>query len=73
MSTIKKRINITADIDVESALLRAAKRDKVPVASKAADLLRLALEIEEDSYFATLASRRLGEKVKYLSHEKVWR
>ena len=73
MSTTKKRINITADVDIEAALLRAAKRDQVPVASKAAELLRLALEIEEDSYFATLASKRLSEKVKYIRHDRAWR
>jgi len=73
MPTLKKRINITADSDVESAIIRAAKRDKMPVAAKAASLLRLALEIEEDSYLASIAESRMKQKVKYISHESFWK
>lgn len=72
MATLKQRINITADADVESALRSAAKRDRVPVASKAAELLRLALEIEEDLALATIARVRDTGKVKFISHKKVW-
>jgi uncharacterized protein (DUF1778 family) len=45
MPTTKQRINITADKDLEEALRLAAKHDKVSVASKAAELLRFALDI----------------------------
>ncbi len=72
MSTIKKRINITADLDIEQSLIRAAKRDNLSVTTKATELLRLALELEEDLIFGATANKRLGEKVKYLTYEKIW-
>ena len=73
MTTTKRRINITADKDVEKALIRSAKRDGVPTASKAADLLRIALELEEDLAWAALAHERMSRKnVKYLTHKQVW-
>ena len=74
MPTTKLRINITADRDMERALSLAAKRARVPVATKAADLLRLALEIEEDQVLFELAEARLDDKnAKYLSHRTFWR
>ena len=69
----KKRINITADADVEAALISSAKRDRMPVTSKAAELLRLALELEEDVALTSLAEKRLSQKARFLPHEKVWR
>lgn len=74
MSTVKSRINITADREVELAITRAAKRDQMPVATKAAELLRLALELEEDLVLGTMAEARLKDKkAKYLSHAEFWR
>ena len=73
MTTTKRRINITANKDVEKALIRSAKRDGVPLASKAAQLLYIALELEEDLALATLAHQRASQKnVKYLTHRQVW-
>ncbi len=73
MPTTKARINITADKDVEKSLIAAARRDGVPTASKAAELLRLALELEEDFYWSKLAEERDVKGVKYISHEKFWK
>lgn len=74
MPTTKLRINITADREMERALSLAAKRARVPVATKAAELLRLALEIEEDQVLFELAETRLNDKnAKYLSHRTFWR
>ncbi|MEQ1499913.1 MAG: hypothetical protein ABL917_00895 [Parcubacteria group bacterium] len=74
MATTKHRINITADKDIEKALISSAKRDGVPTASKAADLIRLALDIEEDVFFGNLASERLSAKnTKWVSHKNTWR
>ena len=73
MTTTKHRINITADKDIEKALIRSAKRDGVPTASKAASLLRTALELEEDLAWTELADRRASQKnVRYLTHKQVW-
>lgn len=73
MPTIKQRINITADADIESALKSAAKRDRVSVSSKATELIRLALEIEEDTVLARIADSRMSEKVSFISHERAWK
>ena len=72
MATTKKRINITANADIEEILTRSARRDKLPVTTKAAHLLRLALELEEDLALSALANERLVMKSRYLSHEQAW-
>ncbi len=70
--TEKTRINITTERDVEMALKRAAKRDRVPVATKAAELLALALSLEEDIALGLIADNRQTMKVKYVSHQNAW-
>lgn len=72
MPTIKRRINITADKGVERALVLSARRDGVPVASKAAELLRNALELEEDLAWCAIIKERTSKKVKLLTHKQVW-
>lgn len=57
---------------MESSLRSAAKRDKMSVSSKAVELIRLALEIEEDRYFAKIAEERDVKGVKYISHDDFW-
>jgi len=73
MPTIKQRINITPDTDMEFSLRNAAKRDKMSISSKAVQLIRFALELEEDLYFGKIAEKRSKEKVTYISHERAWR
>lgn len=73
MATIKQRINITVGETIEGALKQAAKRDRVPVASKAAELLELALNLEEDMALSRLADERMAKKVRFISHAKAWK
>ena len=73
MATTKARINVSVSSDVEKAIILLAKRDQVPNATKAAELLKLALEIEEDMVFSAIADARLDEKkTKWLSGKEVW-
>ena len=72
MPTLNTRINITADEDIEKALTRAARRDQMPVAAKAVELLRLALELEEDLLLTEIADARASKKVRFISHERAW-
>lgn len=72
MPTIKQRINLTADADIELALKNAARRDRVSVGSKAIELIRIALDIEEDYALATIARERDMRGVKSIPHNKVW-
>lgn len=73
MSTIKPRINITVEPSVKKAILAAADRDKMPIASKAHDLLCLGLEIEEDIALAKLADKRSVKGTRFIPHSKVWK
>ncbi len=73
MATIKTRINVSISSDVERALIALAKRDQVPHATKAAELLRQALEIEEDQVLDRVAVGRDSVSSKFLSHKAVWR
>ena len=73
MATNKKRVNITLSPELERAISRVALRDKVPQATKAAELLRLALEIEEDEVWDALASSRDARGARYVSHQKAWK
>lgn len=72
MTTIKKRINLSIGSDVEKMLGMLAKRDRVPQATKATELLSLALEIEEDQIWATIAEKRDKKSSHFVSHEKTW-
>ena len=68
MATTKQRINITTDPNIEAALKNAAKRDGVPVATKASELLAIGLELEEDIALASIAISRTAKDTEYISH-----
>lgn len=72
MTTTKKRINLSIGSDVEEMLALIAKRDQVPQATKAVELLRLALELEEDQIWAAVALKRDQKGARFVSHEKAW-
>ncbi|MBI5003889.1 hypothetical protein HZC00_02245 [Candidatus Kaiserbacteria bacterium] len=74
MATTKERINISITKDMRKALAGLAKRDQVPEATKAAALLDLALELEEDAYFEKVATERLKGKVRWVrDHDEIWK
>lgn len=72
MATNKKRINITLSKDLERGVLLLAKRDQVPSATKASELVRLALEIEEDVVWDSIASSRDSSQTASISHKNAW-
>ncbi|GMQ95530.1 MAG: hypothetical protein BMS9Abin13_647 [Patescibacteria group bacterium] len=72
MPTTKKRVNISVSKSLERALGRLAKRDQVPEATKAAELLRMAIELEEDQVLDQLASERDNKNVRFVSHKSIW-
>ena len=72
MTTTKKRVNVSLSATLESILAKLAKRDQVPQATKAAELIRIGVEIEEDEIFDIIASERDKEKVKFVSNKKAW-
>ncbi len=72
MAITKKRINISIPKSLDYALGRLSKRDQIPQATKAAELLRLAVEIEEDRVWDEIASGRDAKKAKFISHKNTW-
>ena len=73
MIKTKKRINISVSEEVNRELVKLAERDQVPVASKALELIRKAIQIEEDEVLDWLAQQRDIKGAKYLSHEQAWK
>ena len=72
MPTNKKRVLITISKPIERALELLAKRDQVPQATKAAHLLEMALELEEDQVWNLAASERDTKNSRFVSHKKAW-
>ena len=72
MTTTKKRVNVSLSASLENVLAKLAKRDQVPQATKAVELIRIGVEAEEDGFFDIIASERDTEKVKFVSHKKAW-
>jgi hypothetical protein len=73
MATTKKRINISISKELDNALLKLAKRDQMPQATKAEHLIRLAIETEEDNILNTIAETRDASSAKFVSHKVAWR
>lgn len=57
---------------MENILAKLAKRDEVPQATKAMELIRVAIEMEEDQFFDIIASERDKKGAKFASHKKAW-
>ena len=72
MATIKRRLSISLAEDLNNALTRLARRDSVPLATKAAELLRVGLEVEEDVLLDRVATERYKTSGVRLSHDEVW-
>ncbi len=73
MPTKEPRLNVVLDKDTRAALAAlAAHRDKT-LSGVAADLIRDALEDQEDRYFSALVEERLSEKFTPLSSDEFWR
>ena len=73
MPTLNRRLNITLPPELDWAISKIAKRDGVPDATKAVELLRNALLVEEDSVWARLAEERYKIKSKHISHKEAWK
>ena len=73
MTTTKKRINISVSKELENAIIKLAKRDEMPQATKAEHLIRYAIEIEEDNILNTIAEIRDISSAKFVSSKVAWR
>lgn len=72
MSSRASRLNVTLDADLKSAVTTLARRRSVPVATLAAELIREALDRQEDMALSDLAAKREKAAAKAIPHDKVW-
>lgn len=59
--------------EVRDALGSLAKRDRIPEATKAARLLEVALELEEDLVWDRVAEKRDKKNACFVPHARVWK
>ncbi len=72
ISSTKKRLNISLSNDDKSFLEKISKKEKKPVATKARELLEMAIEIHEDYQIEKLIEdREKDSKGKYVKFEDV--
>lgn len=72
MPTNKKRINITLPEKIEKVLTLIAKRDGMATATKATELLKQAIEIEEDQAWDEIAMKRDNKNANFIQHKDAW-
>lgn len=73
MPTTKQRINISVSDEIKLALTKLAMRDRVPEATKAARLLEMALEIEEDVAWDAIVGKRDKKGARFITHRNAWK
>lgn len=73
MPTIKTRINMSVSDDIREMLRKVAKRDHVPEATKAARLLEIGLELEEDQVWDEIAGKRDKKGAHFIPHLRAWK
>jgi hypothetical protein len=74
MSTKNPRINVVLEKPLYDAIKRFAKKEGVSLSLKVRDLVKEALEIEEDialAHFAEVREKTFSKK-KSLKHNEVW-
>lgn len=72
MATTKRRLNVSLSSHVNTAIKNLSRRDQVPEATKAAQLIQLALEIEEDEVLNSIVRKRDVKGAKFHSHAEAW-
>ena len=74
MPTKSPRINVVLEKPLYRAIEELANRDGISLSLKVRDLVREALEIEEDIALTGIAEarERTLSKTKTLSHDEVW-
>jgi plasmid stability protein len=73
MPSSNPRLNVVLDRELQKDLRLVAKRRGKSLSAVAADLLRDALERDEDMMLARLADKREKSVKRWLSHEDVWK
>lgn len=72
MKTKKQRINISVSTYEMRVISNLARKDNMPKATKARELILKAIEIEEDLELERIAKIRDAENAMRISHKKMW-
>jgi hypothetical protein len=69
------RINVVLEKPMYEAIKRIAKKEGISISLKARDLLREALEVEEDRLLEDIARERekTFTRKSALTHEEIWK
>ena len=73
MPTSNPRVNVVLDRELQKDLRLVAKQRGKSVSAAAADLLRDALERDEDLFLARLSERREKTSKRTYSHTEAWK
>ncbi len=73
MPTTHPRISTVIERPLYETVEALAKRDHMSVSQKARDLLRRAIELDEDADLSVLAQERLRRSGKFIPHDEFWR
>ncbi|MBS0165812.1 antitoxin, RHH family protein [Nitrospira sp. CMX1] len=74
MPAINPRVNVVLDEPLYQSLRRWAKRDGISLSLKVRDLVKDALDIEEDRVLTDIAERRMAtlDRKTVKTHAEVW-
>lgn len=74
MPTIHPRLNVVVEAPLYQTIRRLAKRNGLSMSLEARELLRQAVELSEDAYWAEKAHARAHTvpATRALAHEQVW-
>ena len=72
MPTKKRRINVTLSKDAAFFVQKLAVRDDMPIATKIAQMIEIAMEMEEDLYFSKIANERASLSKGTMSSKEFW-
>ena len=74
MPTKNPRINVVLDKKIYMNVQNLAEKDGVSLSTKVRDLLKQALEIQEDIYLGSFAQKREDSLIEeqLLNHDDVW-
>ena len=69
----KKRISLTVDQNTYLALEILSGKRQQKISTVSLNLIREALELQEDIHFSKIADDRLSQRQKRISHKKAWK
>jgi len=73
MPTTLPRVNLTVPKEINKILFQLAKRDQMSVSAKTLELIKQAIEIEEDEMLIKIADKRLKDKRPLVPFERGWK